>query len=39
MIIGVVADTHDNLNKVSKVIEVFKEKNIEIVLHAGDYIA
>ena len=39
MIIGVVSDSHDNLSKVSRAVEVFKEHGVELILHAGDYIA
>lgn len=39
MIIGVASDSHDNLVKVSKAVEFFKERGVELILHAGDYIA
>jgi putative phosphoesterase len=39
LLIGVVSDTHDNLPVVEKVIRKFNEENVELVLHAGDYVA
>ncbi|MCZ2856391.1 MAG: metallophosphoesterase [Candidatus Bathyarchaeota archaeon] len=39
MIVGIMADTHDRLPLVDKAVKVLNEKNVELVLHAGDYIA
>ncbi len=39
MIVGIMADTHDRLPIVDKAVKVLNEKNVELVLHAGDYIA
>lgn len=39
MLIGLIADTHDNLPLVDKAIKKLNEKNVELVLHAGDYVA
>ena len=39
MIIGLVSDTHDNVPYIKKAITRLKEENVELVLHAGDYIA
>jgi hypothetical protein len=39
MIIGIMADTHDRLSLVNKAVKVLNEQNVELVLHAGDYIA
>jgi hypothetical protein len=39
MLIGLMADTHDNLPMVDKAIKKLNEENVELVLHAGDYIA
>ena len=33
------SDTHDNLKNLDKAIKVFKEMNVELVIHCGDYIA
>ncbi|MEM3566538.1 MAG: metallophosphoesterase [Candidatus Bathyarchaeia archaeon] len=39
MLIGLMADTHDNLPMVEKAIKRLNEENVELVLHAGDYVA
>ena len=39
MIIGILADSHDNLPKLQKAVALFNKKNTCLVLHAGDYIA
>ena len=39
MLAGIIADTHDNMNTLRKAIDIFNERGVEIVLHAGDYIA
>ncbi|MDH5782421.1 MAG: metallophosphoesterase [Candidatus Bathyarchaeota archaeon] len=39
MIIGIIADTHDRLPLVDKAVKVLNEQKVELVLHAGDYIA
>lgn len=39
MKIGIIADTHDNLPLVGKAIDKLNREKIEMVLHAGDYVA
>ena len=39
MIIGIMADTHDNLNALKKAVKFFSEKQVKLVVHAGDFIA
>ena len=39
MIVGLIADTHDNIYAIDKAVKRFNEERIELVLHAGDYIA
>jgi putative phosphoesterase len=39
MLIGVISDTHDNMTALKKAIDLFNEREVELVLHAGDYIA
>jgi putative phosphoesterase len=39
LLIGVISDTHDNLANVEKVVELFNEAKVELVLHAGDYVS
>lgn len=37
MLIGIMSDTHDNLPFVKRAIEIFNEKKVGYVIHAGDY--
>jgi putative phosphoesterase len=39
LIVGLIADTHDRLKMVDKAIKKLNEQKVELVLHAGDYIA
>lgn len=39
MLLGIIADTHDNLPKIEKAVRIFNRKKISTLLHAGDYIA
>jgi len=39
MLAGLIADTHDHLPMVEKAIKRLNEENVELVLHAGDYVA
>ncbi len=39
MLVGLVADTHDRLPVVEKTVKRFNEEKVELVLHAGDYVA
>ena len=38
-LIGLIADTHDNKHTSAKAIELFNERAVNLVLHAGDFIA
>ncbi len=37
--IGIISDTHDNLEAVDKAVEYLNSLDLEMVIHAGDYIA
>jgi len=37
--IGVVSDTHDNIDAVERIVDAFDERGIEKVVHCGDFIA
>lgn len=37
--IGLIADTHDNIDNIMKSVRVFKESTTNMVFHAGDYIS
>jgi len=39
MLIGLIADTHDNLPMVDRAVRRLNEEKVELVLHAGDYVA
>lgn len=39
MLIGIISDTHDNLQQIEKAINYFNKAKAELVLHAGDYCA
>ncbi|MDQ7033125.1 MAG: metallophosphoesterase [Desulfonauticus sp.] len=39
MIVGLISDTHDSLPMIEKSIERLNREKVELVLHAGDYIA
>lgn len=39
MLIGLIADTHDNLPMVEKAVKKLNEEKVAFVLHAGDYVA
>jgi uncharacterized protein len=39
MLIGLIADTHDNLPLVEKAVKYLNNQKVGLVLHAGDYIA
>lgn len=37
--IGIISDSHDNMNAIRKSVEFFNEKKVKAVLHAGDLIS
>ena len=37
MLVGIVADTHDNMDKIKVLVHVCNSKQVEMVLHAGDF--
>lgn len=38
-LIGIISDTHDNLDAIDEAIGIFNSKKVSLVIHAGDYIA
>ena len=36
MILGVVSDTHNRIDNVEKIIDIFNSNNVEKVIHTGD---
>lgn len=39
MTIGIISDTHDRLDTLERAVTVFKQHNVELVIHCGDWIA
>jgi len=39
MLIGLIADTHDNLPMIKRAVDCFEEKKVDAVIHAGDFVA
>jgi putative phosphoesterase len=37
--IGLVSDTHDNIENIEKSVKVFRNNEANIVIHAGDYVS
>lgn len=37
MIIGVISDTHDHLDNLGKAFDIFAQKGVEHIIHAGDF--
>ncbi len=38
-LIGIISDTHDNLDAMDRAVEYLNSRDLEMVIHAGDYIA
>ncbi|MGB5089822.1 MAG: metallophosphoesterase family protein [Nitrososphaeraceae archaeon] len=39
MKIGIISDTHDNIENIQKAVKEFNNRQVEIVLHAGDFVS
>ena len=39
MLVGIVADTHDNLRLVDAAVETFEDRDVDVVVHCGDFVA
>lgn len=39
MKVGIVSDTHDNVEAIERATEIFREEGVEIVIHCGDFVA
>lgn len=39
MKIGLISDTHDNLSMIKSAVAFFKKNRVNIILHAGDFVA
>lgn len=38
-LLGLISDTHDNLKAVDQALKIFKDYNVKLILHAGDWVA
>ena len=39
MKIGIMSDSHDNIQNIKKAIQIFKENNVKVIMHAGDLVS
>jgi uncharacterized protein len=39
MLVGIMSDTHDNIEQTKKAVSKFNREGVELVLHAGDFIS
>jgi putative phosphoesterase len=39
MKLGIIADTHDHVPMVKKAVDVFNDAEVDLVVHAGDYVS
>ena len=39
MKIGLISDTHDNIENIQKAVGEFNNRHVDIVLHAGDFVS
>jgi len=39
MLIGIISDTHDHMDNIRKALKIFKERNVKVILHAGDFVS
>ncbi len=39
MKIGIISDSHDHLDNIKKAVLLFKDKQVNFVIHAGDYVS
>ncbi|MCX6098927.1 MAG: YfcE family phosphodiesterase, partial [Candidatus Bipolaricaulota bacterium] len=39
MRLGILSDSHDNLPALARIVERFNAENVDLVLHAGDFVS
>lgn len=38
MKIGIISDSHDHIENIKKSLQIFKSRNVDFILHLGDYV-
>ena len=39
MKLGIISDSHDNIPRIKQAVDIFNERKVDLVIHAGDWIA
>lgn len=39
MLVGVISDTHDQIDNIKKSVDIFNQQKVELVIHCGDWVA
>ncbi|MDI3543274.1 MAG: uncharacterized protein PWP57_879 [Candidatus Atribacteria bacterium] len=39
MKVGILSDSHDNLSLIQKALDILEKEKVDLILHAGDYVA
>ncbi len=37
MLVGLISDTHDNVDRIAEAVAVFNDRGVDLVIHAGDF--
>ncbi len=37
MLVGIISDTHDNVPNIEKAVDLFRSRQVDLLIHAGDY--
>lgn len=39
MQIGIISDTHDHMENIRKALRIFKDREVKVIIHAGDFVS
>jgi putative phosphoesterase len=39
MLIGIISDTHDDMEQIGRVVELFNSRDVKEIIHAGDFVS
>lgn len=39
MLLGIISDSHDNLPRLEQAVSLFKERGVDVIIHAGDIVS